>query len=500
MAKSFKIPPSLLLTAVLVIAAAELAAGTGLYFVTMVVIALLAAGLTYNMLGGIGTISGIGYCGFALNGLVISQFAKAFLFEPADQGLNVPELTITVYAIYYISLMVGTFLFGWIRLRLPRPLEPATFTHSNLLYAISFCLGLPATVALAALNLAGSGAEQSGSHGLAMAFANLLPFSLVVAVDHRISSTGGRHIFGWLALWPTLAMMFLGLVADQRGPFLQPAVIVCVTAYLRQYRFRARHYAAGLGIAVVFFLFISPYFLYARGFRGGSVTYKEEASKMFRLVASAPSRWQMITAAVESSVGAGGRPGYFSQTSAVTLGRFAMIAPDSTLINACSRGFHYGFISMKLDIRSQIPHILYKNKPDAGSGMYLGHLDGMESDSVETTHSTITPVADSYGAFGWMGVVLFPLIVVPAIFVVYESVFDMNRPWGTIAAVSLLFGLVAGSMGSTIMGTMIKTPLSLVLVSWFLGWIIRMLPLTGDQKRVFVRERREAALGESASV
>lgn len=499
MSIAHKIPLIVLLPVVLVVALGELAAGTGLYFVAMVAIALLSAGLTYNMLGGIGTISGIGFCAFALNGLVSSQFAKVLLFQPADQGLNVPQLTITVYTVYYVSLMVGVFLFGWMRLRLPKPVEPATYTDSNLLYAISFCIGLPATIAFAVLNLAGADAQQSAGHGLAVAFSYLLPFSIVVAVDKRIRSSNGRHIFGWAAFWPAAAMMFVGLIGAQRGPFLEPAVIVFITAYLRGYRFKSRHYAAGLGMALAFFLFISPYFLYARAFRGGSATYKEEASKMLRILGAAPSQWQMIKAGVTSSVEQSdqGVP-YFTGVGAVTFSRFALIAPDSALIEACSGGFHYGFTAIKLDFLSQIPHVLYENKPDIASGGYLGHLDGLEPDQFDTTHSTITPVADSYGAFSWLSVVLFPLFVIPAILVVYESLFDMSRPWGTIATVSLLFGLISGTMGMAIIGVMFKTPLSLILVSWFVGWITRNIPTRADHSRDLRKGRVLGAIESQA--
>jgi hypothetical protein len=111
---------------------------------------------------------------------------------------------------------------------------------------------------------------------------------------------------------------------------------------------------------------------------------------------------------------------------------------------------------------------------------YLGHLDGQESDAFETTHSTITPVSDSYGAFGWIGVVLFAFLGIPAIFVVYESMFDIRRPWGTVVAAGFLGALTEGSMGIKLTDILIKGPIYILIISWVAAWCVKMIPATGD--------------------
>lgn len=483
MARAHKIPLILLFAIALLVAAGELATGTNLYFVAMVATALAAAGIIYNLLGGLSTISGIAFSVFALNGLIIGQFAKLFLFERADQGLLVPNLTITVYTVFYLSLMVGVFLFGWIRLRLPRPVEPVTSGQSKVLYVISLGLGLPATILFTSLNLAGPDAAQSSAHGLAVLLRNLLPFSLVIALDHRIRSTEGRHSFGWMALWPVLGMAFMGFVTAGRGGFATPALIILVTCYIRGYRLRRRHYAAIAATIFVFFVFISPYYLYVRQFRG-SGSFREEASKMFGHLLAAPGQWSAIRTAISATTVQNERAGsYFSRPGTETLNRFALIAPDSALINACSTGFHYGFKSVKMDVLSQVPHFLFKDKPDFGSDAYLGQIDGLEHADIEgTTFSTITSVADAYGAFGWLSAILFPMVGMPFVLVVFESMFDISRPWGTVAAVTLAFEFGAMTMGSNIV-LMTKTPLQLILVSWVLGGIVRYIPVRGDRSR-----------------
>jgi hypothetical protein len=461
-----------------ILAVGELAAGTNPYFVTMMVIAVFSACVTYNTLGGLGTISGIGFTYFALSTLVISQVGKVILFEPADQNLDVPQLTITVYAVFYFCLMLGTAVFARIRLPLPQPHEPDTPTQTRFLYGVSLVGGLVGSFVLLALDLAGDATRTTLAHGFARAFAYLLPFSLVLAVDERIRSTNGRHIFGWRALWPSLAMLFLGFVRVQRGPSMQPLVIVFLTCYLRDFKFGKKHLVAAGAIAAVFFLFISPFYLWARAWRG-EATLKDQATTMLNVLESAPAQWASIENQVgESALEGEGSVNYFSTPGAVTLNRFALIGPDSTLVNACAGGFHYGFTALKLDILGQIPRFLYRDKPTIGSAEYLGHLDGQESDALETTYSTVTPISDSYGAFSWVGTVVFPFLVIPLIFVIYESMFDMRRPWGTVAVA--MFALTEGTMGD-ILGNTIKNPVYILILSWSAAWFITMIPSIGDR-------------------
>jgi hypothetical protein len=482
MAERFLLSPLLIASFVAALAIGELASGTSPYFVTMMAIAVFSACVTYNILGGLGRIAGIGFTAMALSAIVVSQVGKVVLFEPADRNLDVPQLTITVYAVYFFSLMLGTSAFSRLRVPLPKPAEVDTPTRSAYLYAVALAGGLFGAFGVAGLDLAGTAAHASLAHGFARALAYLLPFSLVVAVDTRIRATHGRHSFGWMAVWPTLAMMLLGSVSAGRGAFMTPLVIIFVTCYVRDYRFGRRHFIAAVGMTAALFFFISPFFLWARGFRGGDETIGGEAATTLRALELAPAQWQAILYQVgESDLESSGAVSYFPTTGAVTLNRLITIGKDSTLINACSTGFHYGLRSLELDFATQMPSFLYPNKPLMGSNEYLGHLDGQESDQFETTNSTITPIADSYGAFSWLGVIVFPLLVVPAIFVVYESMFDISRPWGTVA-VMVLASAPAGSMGLDIADTMIRTPIYILIISWCAAWCIRMIPATGDRE------------------
>jgi hypothetical protein len=475
----FTLHPLVILCIVVVLLAGELASGTASYFASMAAVCILSVCLTYNTLGGLGSISGIAFTRFALSTVVISQFGKVLVFERADQNLDVPQLTITVYAVYFLSLALGVFAFSKVRLLLPKPAEPETETQSKYLYLMALVGGLLGTFTMTALDFAGGAGQVSLDHGLARALAYLLPFSLVLAVDHRIKETKGQHSCGWMALWPTLAMIAVSFTLAGRSPFLEPFLIIFLTCFVRNYKFRRRHYAAAVGLTVFFFGFLSPYYLYARQFQVHT-TLREQISAMIQQLTLAPAEWDNIQHTVgEQALATPGLVNYFATPGAVTLNRFALIGPDSTLINACSTGYHYGFTSLWLEFVTNVPRFIYPNKPTIGSNGFLGHLDGQESDWAETTNSTVTPISDSYGAFGFVGVAAFAFLVVPFVFIVFESVFDMRRPWGTVGAALFLFEFTEGAMGYRISD--LKEPVYIVIISICMAWLVKMIPATGDR-------------------
>lgn len=487
MNRRFTLSPLVILGVVNFLILGELVSGTSLYFVGMMAVAVVSVCLTYNLLGGLGTIGGIAFTSLALNSLIISQFAKVAMFEAADLNLRAPDLTISVYAVFYFSLLVGTFLFGWIRVQLPKPLEPTSSSHSASLYAISLVLGLIATFALTAMGLAGAQAQASIGHGIARAFAYLLPFSLVLAVDRRIRTTEGRHCFGWAALWPTIAMVFLGFLTAGRQEFVEPALIVAITSYLRGYRVRRKHYLAGVAFTAVFFLFVSPYYLWSRSWRSEEHNVGAETSVMAELLLSAPSHWESIRESVVDAMGQWDQRtgGYFSRTGAVTLDRFALIAQDSALIEACAGGFHYGLPVVESEIMNELPHFSHRQSRTVGEGAwYRASIAGLQSSDSANAFITITGIADSYGAFGWLGVIFFPLLIIPAVFVVYNSMFDLSRPWGTVAVATVIFQILAASIGTMISGVLIMTPVYLLAISWFIGWAARLFPVAGDVRQI----------------
>jgi hypothetical protein len=91
MTRTWTLPPLAVFAVVVFVFAGELLSGTNLYFASMASLAIVCACVTYNILRGLGSISGIAFARFALSTLVISQVGKVLVLERADQNLDTAE-------------------------------------------------------------------------------------------------------------------------------------------------------------------------------------------------------------------------------------------------------------------------------------------------------------------------------------------------------------------------------------------------------------------------
>lgn len=477
MPRPFKIPTSVLFVAITLLAIGETAAGTSPFFVVVMAATLFCIGITYNLLGGVSTISGIAFAGFASCTIVISQFAKVIFFEAADKTLESPELTIKVYFVFYFCALIGVFVYGRLRVRLPRPLEPVTVAQANLQYAISLVVGLAASLIYESYELSLNPAQRASMvHSLGLAFSALLLFSIVLAVQARIRTTNGRHSFGMKAFIPWMASMFFGFIETSRGHIIISSVVYGFTCYLSGYKFRAKHYlAAALGL-VLFAYAISPFEIYSRG-PMRALEFRDRLYEGFHLALTVPD-WTVVSAASSAGVQSGSREEYFERPGTFVLSRLSAIRADSNMINACAGGFHYGFTALKIDMLRNLPRFIYKDKPDTDGAAYTGRVTGINSDEVENGEFLITAVSDSYGAFGWLGVIVVSLLGFPTAFILFESMFDVRKPWGIVAAGSFCFQFAQAST-SGLIALAVRAPLSILLLSYVVGVIVRMIPVKG---------------------
>ncbi len=479
MNRPFRITATMLFTAITFLVAGELASGTHPEFVAMMAGTMLCIAVTFNLLGGLKTISGIGFTGFALCTIVISQFAKVLFFEAADKNLEAPYLTIKVYLVFYFFIMMGTFVYGRLRVRLPKPMEPETPAQVELQYAISLTVGLIASTLFAYYEAqSASGGQEAGGHGLGIALSGLLMYSLVLAVITRIRETGGRHSFGFKAVVPWLAITIFGVIRTSRGAFLLPSLTYLVACYTSGYRFRRRHYIAGAVGLTLFIAFISPLEIYTR-INMDTGDLNGRIASVVGMMRSRPS-WEVIRQSSEGGSQTGSREEYYDRPGTFVLSRISGIRADSNMISATSTGFHYGFTALKIDALHSIPHFLYKDKPQEDAGWYLGRVTGLNPDSVENGELMITAVSDSYGAFGWLGVVVVGGLVFPACFVLYESLFDLTKPWGVVALGGFAAVFIEIDLGS-LLQTLTRTPLALIALSYAIGGLVSIIPVKGDQ-------------------
>ena len=480
MVKPLKIPSTIIFVTVALLAAGEVATGTQPIFAAYMAATLICIGVTYNLLGGIGTISGIAFSTFAASSIVISQFAKVILAEPADKSLESPNLTIEVYFVFYLSVMIGTFVYRSLRVRLPRPLEPSTLAQADLQYKVSLIGGTIASLFFEYYEASPDPtARNTTTHSIGLALSPLLLFSVVLGVQDRIRTSQGRHSLGIKALIPSLIAMFFGFLETSRSHMLLPTAVYLFTCYVSGYRFRKKHFAALALEFAAFILVISPFEIYSRG-PMRELDFKGRLHEGVELIRTVPA-WTVVEESSLGGVESGSREEYYDRPGTFVLSRLSAIRPDSNMINACAGGFHYGFTALKIDFRHNLPRFLDKNKPESDGASYTGRVTGINSDDFENGEFVLTAISDSFGAFGWFGVVVVGLIGFPTVFIVYESMFDIHKPWGIVATGAFCFQFAEVSMGGMI-SLLVRAPIAIVVLSYAVGIFIRMIPVKGDAR------------------
>lgn len=469
----YKIPPVLLLIVVVALAAAQAACGTGLYWVTMMTVTLLCIGITYNLLGGLATLGGMAVMSLGLWTIGISQFAKVLLWQPADKYIDAPDLTISVYAVFYVCLLLGVSLFSRIRLRLPHPLEPNTLAQSSRLYWTVLPVGL---VGLLIFNLtqsyAGANTQggQNAQHSAGIALEGLVLFAMMVAIDEKIARTEGRHSLGIKVIIPALAVMATGIAITKREITMEPFALYFLACYTRGFRFRRRHLLVGGSFFLLFSLLLSPMLLFMRLQKIGTLPIRERVRAAVGLIENVD--WTEVKAAENRALTwQAAYFDYYNRPGLSLLDRFSVIRFDSNLIKA-GNGFHYGFATIKNDLLEDIPAFIYKEKPLHDAADYRGRVSGVTTGE-GIAEPTFSMISDSFAAFGWMGIVAFGLVVVPCTIALYEGLFDISRPWGTIALLTMLIQMSEGSASKLVAIIIVRTPIMLFGLSYTVGLFSR---------------------------
>jgi hypothetical protein len=135
---------------------------------------------------------------------------------------------------------------------------------------------------------------------------------------------------------------------------------------------------------------------------------------------------------------------------------------------------------MKQDFLLAVPRFLYKDKPEFGSADLLAQVAGVGVDASFTPLISFSMIADSFGAFGWLGVIVVGLVLLPVSFVIFDSVFDVSRPWGTVAVPTLMMGLSEAAVGRVLISLVLRGVASIILLSYVVGFLTRMIPTRGD--------------------
>ncbi len=395
--------------------------GTALYFSVGCVAFILIAALAFNIAGGLTRASGAYVFFYSTLVVIIGVCHKAFLGEPAQSNLLVPQTDIEVYVGGITAMLVAVFVSR--RFARKTGLLQTVLKESAMYRSAIGCIVF-GIVGGAIISLLGESAFR-----LNTAFTQLnqlIPLGIIIGVMYEIRRSGGTRSANLpVILAAVYNFIFYGLLAFSKPGMFMP--IFCWLLPVCALRFRLsmlQVISCIVGIFIVF-TYLVPYATYGKRYLGaGSVSERLTISR--RLLEN-PSEARDSLAEEPHTAG------YFN-TKQGFWDRLQFISVDDGLNNITDQGKVFGLLPITASIANAVPHIFWPDKPVYNFGNLYAHEIGGLPDEDTSTGISFSPTAEAYHMDKWVGIFVVAPLVWLAMFIVFDSLFGDLRatPWGLL--------------------------------------------------------------------
>ncbi len=466
---------------------------TSLLFSIFSFLFIVIAGITFNAAGGFTRASGSYVFFYAVLGLMVGLFYKAYLGEPADTNLRNPILTIEVFTGGITAMLFAVIVSRKIVRK--KPVLGSILKEKDMKNAAvgSLAFGLFLFILYNVVP------HQPGSPLSAISqLDRFLQMAIIVGTVHAIKQSGGRTGFSPMVVFALSVNFFAGVTTFGKEGMLTP--LLCWLVAASSMRLRVRPYQVGFGLVIVYliFHFLVPFSEWGRTQIPENATFVERAELAVTLLSDPSNVREQYLAGFED-VG-GGAPGDDSGTSLNYYNepqgffdRLTMIGPDDALIDYSGRGNYHGVAVIPAYFVNWIPHFLWPDKPGFASGNQFAHeIGGILGDEDISTGISFTPTGEAFHLAGWAGV----FIVAPLIWIIVFTVFDSicgdtrKSPWGLLSIALFAHvapeGMLSGAVYITWFGS-----LGIVFVALTSSHIMPLLGtlLAGPEKTGLLRLR-----------
>ena len=408
----------------LTLLALQLANGTTPLFAQLVFIFTMLCAYTINLAGGLNTVSGFCITIFGLKTVVVSQCAKACLWEPAQLELSEPVTSLLVLVLGLAGLTVAAWLTKPFTVR--QPLLTAFQDEETLRVAawLTTAIGLVSIVGMLALGGAQDGVIRVGGiTGVLRQLSYTMKLAVVFTTAHTVVRSGGRRAVSWISLAAMGAMFLFGLLTASKEMMFEPALLFVVTAIAFDFSFRWSHFAAMVALGLFAQVVLFPFAQVARNFvRGYGVVQSVQNTGDFvaMLLRSGRPLAQLQAAQEVDNSSSDDDHTYFHGVSGF-LERFSMIKAVDILVTETLREGISGWETITHGFRMLVPRLLNPSKPAINTGNFLGHKAKMLGDNDQGTQVSFGFIADSFSAFKWWGAFLLPCLLMIAFVLVYRT-------------------------------------------------------------------------------
>ena len=347
-----------------------------------------------NLGGGMYRPVGAYICFNAVLTLILGVVGKIVLREPADSNLLAPMHLIEVYMVGMASICFAALIDYLFRPR--RSLLTRWFPVVSLrkMYIGVLVVGI-------GMNLywMSDPVIAPGTFTSALRYTDeLLPFGVVLGVMYTVRTSNGKRSMNFLLLFVITLMTLEGLLLYSKQGLFMGTFAWVLGVGLTRFRLKAIHL---ITLGVLGFLMVH----YA-------VTVVQAGKNLDRgthPIENIAPTWDMLMRTSElrqqnEPDGIGDRQDvqYYNQEEGL-LDRLQMVGIDDLLIAETDRDGFIGYGPMEQGWVSIVPHVIWKDKPNAYYGNYYAHQLDLLADGDDTTGVSFSPSADAYKQGGFFG-------------------------------------------------------------------------------------------------
>jgi hypothetical protein len=450
-----------------VLFAVEIYQGTSLTFAISALIFILTAGFAFNLAGGLSRPSG-GYVFFyAMLAVIVGLVVKAFLGERADSNLELPELTMEIYAGTMISMLIAVLVSRKLTLR--RPLLANLVSDAEMGDAAYGCMVTGLVIVVISLLVP----AESGSVLSALQQVNrFLPMGMILGVIYEMRRTGGRRSVNLPVALSAFAIFGQGLLSFSKEGIFTPLACWLIAVASQGYRFSKAQIVGVLVAVFIMVHYLAPYSQYGRDLpEPGLSSHVHVAITLLSDLEETRAKYE--EGAEDYYVRK--QQGYYDTTQGF-FDRLQMISPDDALHAFTEQVGPIGVAPIVLNIENLVPRFIWPDKPTVKLGnLYARQMGAIAPDNLETGIS-FSPAGEAYHIDRWFGVFFWAPILWIMLFVVFDSLCGDTRrsPWGLL--VLALFGHAApeGGIASTIY-TAVYVSFGIIFAAFAAAYVMPLL-------------------------
>jgi len=421
---------------VLIVAAmllfAQLLDGTDPVFAFLACLTVVLSALAFNVLDGLGTVSGAFVIFMAIPTFFVLILIKVMTWEPSDKHFMWPLVTISATAL------------GWAGILVAAALSRKFVTRRNLIHFTARDLenlkntsaGLLAIGLFSQILLTNYSTGQNGSIWAVLNQLNIfIPFATILATYYEICISGGKRSMNWIVVVSILYVAGFGFIAASKQGMYAPFFSYFLVCGALEYRFRPLQVILILAWLAFAVGFLFPWAQYARSMtRQSTLTGTVNATiGLLRDPDTIPAMYRWYAESLRKNEDVNQVSLCYDHPHGLW-DRESLICQDDRLIDLTQHTGTIGPDYLIAGFEMIVPHMIWPGRANLSLGNLYGRETSQTSDEDYTTAVAFAPVGDAFREFGWSGVAVVMPIMYFFTFIILNAVFGDAResPWGLV--------------------------------------------------------------------